>query len=160
MRLLSHLRKWKRQSSWSISSCSCLLFMQLPFLHAAAFSSCSCPSLHAAGFSSCSCLLFMQLPFSSCSCPSLHAAGLLFMQLAFSSCSCPSLHARSWPSLHAAAFSSYSWPSHILSYPCKVPWSPDQFPTVNTQLAHRGHEHVTVHMLLPGMSYFLPDEQV
>ena len=79
MRLLSHLRKWKRQSSWSISSCSCLLFMQLPFLHAAAFSSCSC-------------LLFMQLP-------SIHAAALL-----------------------------------IFSYHCKVPWSPDEFPTVDTQL--------------------------
>ena len=80
MRLLSHLRKWKRQSSWSISSCSCLFFMQLPFLHAAAFSSYSCllfmqlPSLHTAAFSSYSCLFFMQLSF-------LHAA-------AFSSCSC------------------------------------------------------------------------
>ena len=105
MGLLSHLRKWKRRSHKLIEAslhAAALLLVQLPFLHADAFSSCSCLFFMQVPSLSYSCLFFMQVPSLSYSC-------LFFMQLCF---------------LHAAAF-SYS------AYPCKVSWSPDQFATVD-----------------------------
>ena len=120
MGLLSHLRKWKRRSQKLIEAslhAAALLLVQLPFLHADAFSSCSCLFFMQVPSLSYSCLFFMQLCF-------LHAAAFSYSaypckvswspdqfatvdisSCSLRSCTCDCLHATSRYAL--LSFTSY-----------------------------------------------------